>query len=66
MPGVTRTVTALLAAVTAAVAVYTDQFAVCVDGHGETDVRQLADRHGFQLLHQVRSSGTGMTLGRDL
>ena len=66
MPGVTRTVTALLAAVTAAAAVYTDQFAVCVDGHGEPAVRQLADKHGFQLLHQVSSPGTDTALGRDM
>ena len=57
MARVTPTVTVLLAAVTAATAHYTDQFAVCVDGHGETYARELAAKHGFELLDQVSSSG---------
>ena len=53
MAAVTRALAVLAAVVAAAAAVYTDTFAVCVDGHGESYARQIAEKHGFELLHQV-------------
>ncbi|KAF0314403.1 hypothetical protein FJT64_015151 [Amphibalanus amphitrite] len=54
MAAVTRTLAVLLAALAAAAAAeYTDTFAICVDGHDESHARQIAEKHGFELLHQV-------------
>ncbi|XP_043235224.1 furin-like protease 1 [Amphibalanus amphitrite] len=54
MAAVTRTLAVLLVVLAAAAAAeYTDTFAICVDGHDESHARQIAEKHGFELLHQI-------------
>lgn len=48
-----RTLALVVAAAAGALAVYTDEFALCVDGHGEAYARKVAEKHGFRLKLQV-------------
>ncbi|XP_037079516.1 furin-like protease 1 [Pollicipes pollicipes] len=53
MGGAALSAALLLAGAACAAAVYTDEFALCVDGQGEAHARRVAQKHGFELLHQV-------------